>query len=84
MAAKLHHSAGHKTYAVAVGDIQHTVTIRRLPLRDMDCDTRHRVRIVRSTLSGKILSNAHRDMDIFKAQGVYEQNVARLARLAGE
>lgn len=84
MTTKLHHSAGHKTYAVSVGDVQHTVTIRRLPLRSMDCDTRYRVRIVRSTLSGKVLSNGHRDMDIFKATGVYEQNVARLARLAGE
>lgn len=83
MGSKLHHSAGHKTYAVSVGDIQHTVTMRRLPLRNMDCDTRHRVRIVRTNrVTGEVLSNGHRDLDIFKAIRVYEQNVSRLANLA--
>ena len=85
MSTKLHHSAGHKTYAVAIGDVQHTTTIRRLPLRNMDNDTRYRVRIIRTDLAtGAVLSNGKRDLNIFAATAVYEQNVARLARLAGE
>lgn len=72
-----------KTYAVAVGEIVTTVSIRRLPMRPGDNDTRYRVRLVRTTLGGKVISNGHRDMPMDKAYRVYEQNVNRLADLVG-
>ncbi|MEU0245163.1 hypothetical protein ABZ192_12660 [Streptomyces sp. NPDC006235] len=79
MSSKLHHSAGHKNFQIAIGDTVHKVTIRRLPLRPMDNDSRYRVRLTTATLDGRIITDSHRDMDISKAYRVFEQNKARLA-----
>lgn len=84
MSSKLNHSAGYKTYAVIVDGVQVIVTIRRLPLRAGDNNSRYRVRLTKAALDGTVIRTAHRDMDIIKAYGVYEQNVSRLASLAGE
>lgn len=78
MKNRLSDSAGFKTTAIAIGDIEHRVTIRRLPMRPMDNDSRYRVRVVTRTLTGVVLTDRHRDMDISKAYRVYEQNVNRL------
>lgn len=79
MKNRLSDSSGYKTYAGVDGDVVTVVTIRRLPMRPLDNESRYRVRTVRSTLAGVVLSNAHRDMDISKAYRVFDQNVARLA-----
>lgn len=81
MKSRLSDSAGHKTFAVAVGQIVHTATIRRLPMRPGDNESRYRVRIAKSVLNGKVISSTFRDMDISKAYRVFEQNTARLAAL---
>lgn len=83
MSSKLHHSAGHKRFEVVIGDTVHRVTIRRLPLRPLDNDSRYRVRITTAILNGRTLTDAHRDMDISKAYRVFEQNKARLADMIG-
>lgn len=81
MKSRLSDSAGYKTTAVALGDIEHRVTIRRLPMRPLDNDSRYRVRVVTRTLAGVVLTDRHRDMPISKAYRVYEQNVNRLHKL---
>lgn len=78
MKNRLSDSAGFKTTAIAIGNIEHRVTIRRLPMRPLDNDSRYRVRIVTRTLAGVVLTDRHRDMPISKAYDVYGQNVNRL------
>lgn len=79
MKNRLSDSSGYKTYAAESNGVVTVTTIRRLPMRPGDNDSRYRVRLVRHTLAGVVLSNTYRDMDISKAYRVFEQNKARLA-----
>jgi hypothetical protein len=78
MKNRLSDGAGYKTVVGMAGDVQTTVTLRRLPMRPGENESRYRVRIVRSNRNGVVLSNNFRDMDISKAFRVLEQNRARL------
>lgn len=83
MGSKLHRSAGYKTFSVAVGSIEHRVSIRRLPMRPGDNDVRYRVRLMRLVLNGETISNRYRDVGFNQAFNIYEQNVQRLADMVG-
>ena len=80
MKNRLSDSSGYKTYVVSVGDTEYLASVRRLPLRPLDNESRYRVRLI-TRVAGVETANVYRDMDISKAFRVYDQNVFRLAAL---